>query len=101
MIKGETPFSPAVAKAALQNYNSVGYAFGDYFPAGSDKGDTSASPRIWEEMAAFQAEIARFRDDAQAALDSEPATLEAFQAAMGTMGRHCQTCHENYRIKRN
>lgn len=101
MIKGETPFNPAVAKAALQNFNSVGYAFGDYFPAGSDQGDTRASPKIWEEMAAFQAEVARFRDDAQAALDSKPETLEAFQTAMGTMGQHCQSCHEKYRLERN
>ena len=101
MIKGEIPFSPAVAKAALQNFNSVGYAFGDYFPPGSGQGDTRASPRIWEEMDAFQAEVARFRDDAQAALDSNPQTLEAFQAAMGTMGQHCQSCHEKYRLERN
>jgi len=101
MIKGETPFHPAVAKAALQNFASVGYAFGDYFPPGSDQGDTRASPRIWEDMAGFQQAVTQFRQDSEAALASEPATLEAFQAAMGTVGRHCQSCHEDYRLERN
>ena len=53
MIKGEIPFNPVLAESALRTFNAVAYSVGDYFPEGSDKGDTRASPKIWEEMAEF------------------------------------------------
>jgi cytochrome c556 len=97
MIKGETPFSAAVAMAALQNFEGVGYAFGDYFPEGSDQGETRASPKIWEEMEEFQQYLADFREDAAAGVAAKPETLEAFQAAIGAVGENCQRCHEEFR----
>lgn len=97
MLKGEVPFDARVAMAALQNFEAVGYSFGDYFPPGSDQGDTRASPKIWEEMAEFQQYIADFRQNAADAIAAKPATLEAFQTAMGSIGENCQTCHEEFR----
>jgi len=97
MIKGEAPFSAAVAMAALQNFEAVGYAFGDYFPEGSDQGETRASPKIWEEMEEFQQYLADFREDAAAGVAAKPETLEAFQAAVGAVGENCQRCHEEFR----
>ena len=97
MIKGETPFSPAVAASALRTFNAVAYSFGDYFPEGSDQGETRASPKIWEDMAGFQAVLAEFQADTDAARQADPQTLEAFQAAMGEIGQNCQNCHQNYR----
>jgi cytochrome c556 len=97
MVKGEVPFSPAAANSVLSNFRAVGYTFGDYFPEGSQTGDTRALPRIWEDMAGFQAELADFRADAEAAIAAKPETLEAFQAAFATLGQDCQSCHEKYR----
>ena len=97
MIKGEIPFDARVAMAALQNFEAVGYSFGDYFPPGSDQGDTRASPKIWEEMAEFQQYLADFREDAAAGIAAKPETLEAFQTAMGAVGENCQRCHEEFR----
>ena len=97
MLKGEIPFDARVAMAALQNFESVGYSFGDYFPPGSDQGDTRASPKIWEEMAEFQQYIADFRQNAADAIAAKPATLEAFQTAMDSIGKNCQTCHQEFR----
>src|SRR3712207_44272 len=51
MVKGEVQFSPAAASSVLSNFRAVGYTFGDYFPEGSQTGDTRALPRIWEDMA--------------------------------------------------
>jgi cytochrome c556 len=99
MIKGEVPFSPAVAQAALRTFNAVAYSVGDYFPAGSDQGKTRASPKIWEDMAGFQARLAEFQADTDAARQADPQTLEAFQAAMGEIGQNCQACHEAYRLQ--
>lgn len=97
MIKGDIPFNAAVAMSALQNFEAVGYSFGDYFPPGSDQGDTRASPKIWEEMAEFQQYITDFRNNAAAAITAKPETLEAFQAALGPLGQNCQQCHQEFR----
>ena len=98
MIKGEIPFSPAIANAIFRGIHAVGYTFDDYFPEGSETGETRASPRIWEDMEGFQAAVDKLRDDAQAAIDAKPETLEAFQTAFGTVAENCQACHEEYRL---
>jgi cytochrome c556 len=97
MIKGEVPFDARVAMATLQNFEAVGYSFGDYFPEGSDQGETRASPKIWEEMAEFQQYLADFREDAAAGVAAKPETLEAFQTAIAAVGENCQTCHQEFR----
>ena len=101
MIKGEVPYNPAIALATLKSFNAVFYSFGDYFPAGSDQGDTSASPHIWEDMAGFQKILADLRTHTDAAIGTPPQDLQAFQAAIGPIGQGCQSCHEEYRLKNN
>jgi cytochrome c556 len=101
MIKGEIPFSPAVAEAALRTFNAVAYSFGDYFPEGSNQGETRASPKIWEEMAHFQEYLANFQQDTDAARQAKPQDLEAFKTVMATIGQNCQECHEDFRLEEN
>jgi cytochrome c556 len=97
MVKGEIAFDPRIAMAALQGFEGVGYAFGDYFPEGSDQGETRASPKIWEEMEEFQQYLAEFRDASAAAVAAKPESLEALQAVLGPIGDGCQQCHEEFR----
>lgn len=99
MIKGEIPFNAAVAQAALRNFNAVAYTFGDYFPEGSDQGDTRASPKIWEEMAEFQQYLADFQADTDAARAADPQDVAGLQAAMAEIGQNCQQCHEEFRLE--
>lgn len=101
MVKGEIPFDPRIAQAALQSFNSVAYSFGDYFPEGSDKGDTSASPAIWQNMAEFQKDLAKFQADTDAATKAKPQDLESFKAALGPIGQDCGDCHEEFRLKKS
>jgi len=101
MIKGEIPFSVAVAQSALRNFNAVAYSFGDYFPEGSDQGDTRASPKIWEEMAEFQQYLADFQADTDAAREADPQDVEALKTAMAEIGQNCQQCHEEFRLEEN
>jgi cytochrome c556 len=101
MIKGETPFSAAVAQSALRTFNAVAYAYGDYFPAGSDQGDTKASPKIWEDMAGFQTTLAAFQQATDEARQMDPQSVEDLQAAMGLIGKSCGGCHETYRLPMN
>ncbi len=102
MIKGEIPFDPKVANLVLATANAVSHSFGNFFPEGSDSGmDTTASPKIWEDMGGFSGRIAELQADTQAAFDAKPADLEAFKAAFGSIAENCKGCHENYRVKKN
>ena len=101
MLKGEIPFSPVLAEAALRNFNAVAYSVGDYFPAGSDKGDTRASPKIWEEMGEFQEYLTNFQKNTDAARQAKPQDLESFKTVMATVGKSCQECHEDFRLEQN
>ena len=102
MLKGEIPFDPKVAMLVLATANGVSHSFGNFFPEGSDTGmETTASPKIWEDMGGFSGRISELQADTQAAFDSKPADLEAFKAAFGSVAENCKGCHENYRVKKN
>ncbi len=104
MLKQEIPYSPAAGKAVLAAFDATALTFGDYFPEGSSEGDTRASPKIWEDMAGFTAELEKFRSSAlagyQAGGKDGPADLAAFQAAVGPVFDSCKTCHESYQLPR-
>lgn len=106
MLKGEKPFDPVAAIAVLRTANAVATTFGDYFPAGSETGgETRASPKIWQDMEGFNAKLAEFRKDTEAAvadLPSEPAMYgpEEFKAAFAAVAENCKSCHEAYRLEK-
>ncbi len=98
MLKEETPFSAAVAKSVIMTMHAVAYSYGDYFPAGSDTGDTKASPKIWEDAAGFAAALAKFQKDTDAAVAAKPEDLDSFKAAFGQMASNCKACHDAYKL---
>ena len=103
MLKGDLDYNPAVAKSAIMTLRAVSHSYGTFFPEGSDKGDTKASPKIWSDHAGFEAELAKFQADADAAAKAAgkdgPADLDAFKAAVTPVFSHCKTCHQDYRLK--
>ena len=103
MLKGDLDYNPAVAKSAIMTLRAVSHSYGSFFPEGSDKGDTKASPKIWSDNAGFEAELAKFQADADAAAKAAgkdgPADLDAFKAAVTPVFSHCKTCHQDYRLK--
>lgn len=100
MIKGETPYSPAIANAVFATLNAVSHTYGDYFPEGSTNAESVASPKIWEDMAGFEEELAKFQEATVAGVAAKPQDIEAFKAAFGQIGQSCQSCHEGYRIEK-
>jgi cytochrome c556 len=102
MLKGEIAFEAKAADAAIRTLNAVAYSFGNYFPAGSETGmETRASPKIWEDMAGFEAKLVQFQKDTDAAAAAKPADLDAFKAAMGPVMGNCKGCHETYQLPKN
>ena len=100
IAKGETPFDAAKAKELLKVYVDAAAKMPALFPEDSKTGgDTSAAPKIWEDMAGFKAGFAKLSADATAA---EAATDQAsFAKAFGTVAGNCKSCHEAYRIKKS
>lgn len=103
IVKGEKPFDAAVVLAALTSLNESAQKIdvAVLFPAGSDKGgDTIASPKIWEDPAAFQAKVEKFKADTAAAVAAAPKDVDALKAQFGAIGSNCGGCHEAFRIKK-
>jgi cytochrome c556 len=103
IAKGEKPFDAAAVLAALQTLNDDAQKLdvAVLFPAGSETGgDTTASPKIWEDPAGFQAAVDKFKADADAAVAAPPQDAAAVGATVGALGKNCGGCHETFRIKK-
>lgn len=104
VMKDEVAYSPAVGKAVIEAWNATALAYGSFFPEGSaDPARSHASPKIWEDMAGFEAEIARFQANVAAAREVSgrggPADKAAFAAAVQPVFDNCKSCHEAYRTE--
>ena len=103
VAKGEADFDAAAVLTALQalQVNAEKFDADALFPAGSDKGDTTASPKIWEDMAGFKAAEDKYLADVKAAAAAAPADVDALKAQVNTIGGDCGTCHQTYRVKKS
>ena len=71
------------------------------FPAGSDFGETTVLPVIWEKPDDFAAAVKQFQDAAQKMADAgKSGDMALVGAAMGDLGKSCKNCHENFREKK-
>ena len=102
IAKGEKPFDAAAVLAALQGLAANGDKFNveALFPAGSDKGDTKASPDIWTNLGDFQ----KLDNDTINAANKLEASakggdMKAVAADFGDLGKTCGACHNKYRLK--
>lgn len=71
----------------------------EYFPSGSDTGDTKARPIIWSQFDKFttlagNAEAAALELAALADGGAEPKELGA---GLGKLGASCKSCHMNFK----
>ncbi|RCS23543.1 cytochrome C [Phyllobacterium salinisoli] len=103
MIKGEKPFDAAAASGALTKLNEFAQKIDvdALFPEGSDTGETTASPKIWEDMPGFKAKADKFEADAAAAAAADPKDLDSLRAQFKTVAANCSGCHQDFRVKKN
>ena len=102
IAKGEADFDAAAVLTALQalQVNAEKVDVDALFPAGSDSGDTTASPKIWQDMAGFKTTNEKYVADVKAAVAAAPADVYALKAQVNTIGGDCGTCHQTYRVKK-
>lgn len=100
VAKGDKPYDAAAVLTALQalDANAKKFDIEALFPAGSDTGDTKASPKIWEDMAGFKAAHEKYSTAVAAAVAANPQDLAAFQPLFGAIGEGCGSCHSAYRM---
>ncbi|WP_343313880.1 cytochrome c [Brucella sp. BE17] len=103
MVKGEKPFDADAALAALEKIEADAKKLDvdALFPEGSDKGDTEASPKIWEDKDEFTKHVEKFRTDASTAAAAKPQDLDALKLAFQQVAPNCGSCHQAFRIKKN
>jgi cytochrome c556 len=101
MVKGEQPFDLAKAKKVLATYEDAAGKMPNLYPANSKTGgETTAAPKIWEDMAGFKAAFTKFGTEAKAA-QAAVKDLDSFKAQFGAVMKNCGGCHETYRIKKS
>jgi cytochrome c556 len=100
MIGGAQPFDATAAAQSARTIAEDMDRFPTLFPEGSDLGDTSASPAIWEKMEEFKALAAKAAQDAKAAEAAAAQGLDAFKTAFAAVGGSCQSCHGAFRVRR-
>ena len=99
MAKGTTEFKAWGAAAALRGMSYAVHDYGNYFPDGSVGENSTASPKIWEDMAGFKGKLEKFQADIAGAIANPPQEASAIGPIMQTLGGNCKGCHETYRIK--
>jgi cytochrome c556 len=103
MVKGETPYDAAAAKAAAATIVEKANAFdvAAFYPKGTETGgDTSASPKIWADMAGFKSGVEKFRVAAAAQAPNADKGLDQLKAMVGELGKSCKGCHDEYRVQK-
>jgi cytochrome c556 len=102
MFKGEKPYDQATVDAALAQFEGTAKKLPTLFPASvkglKPEGDYSASPKIWEDKAGFDAKIASFAKvvtEAKARIKD----LDSLKANFPGIGKECGACHETFRLK--
>ncbi len=100
MLQGRQPFDLAKVKASLQVYVDSAQKMPGLYPPGTEQGgDTSASAKVWQSKADFDARFAQWGSASRAALTA--ITDEAsFKAEFPKIMQACGACHEVYREKK-
>ena len=102
MSRDRKPYEQAEVDAALTELEKIGGNIGALYPESSKgvagKGDYSASPKVWDDKAGFEARIADFN---KAVTDQKGkiTSLDQLKAAFPAMSRTCSGCHETFRLK--
>lgn len=102
IAKGEKPYDQATVDAAMAQFEETVQKFPTLFPDSTKGlkpgGDYSASPKVWDDKAGFNAQVASFSKavgDAKGKIKD----IDSLKATLPTIAKQCGGCHETYRVK--
>ncbi|AZG74248.1 c-type cytochrome [Shewanella livingstonensis] len=98
MLKGKKPFDAAIFSARADNVAALSKIPHEGFIAGSDKGDTEALAKIWQDKADFDSKMTAFQDNAAAlAVAAKSSDRNNIKQAFANTGKSCKGCHDVYK----
>lgn len=98
MIKGELPYDAKKVAAAFDQWARTAKEFGNLFPENSKTGhDTRALPKIWEDRAEFNKDLANLGKDVAAQRAKATENLAGLKQAWAVIGHDCNECHQEFR----
>lgn len=100
--KGDKPYDQAAIDAALNVLEDTAKKLPALYPDGTKglktDGDFRASPKIWENRAGFEAEIAAFAKAVSEA-KTKMKDIDSLKASLPSIGKQCDSCHEGFRLR--
>jgi cytochrome c556 len=98
MLKGKKPFDAAVFSTRADNVATLSKMPHEGFIVGSDKGDTEALAKIWQEKADFDSKMTAFQGNAAAlAVAAKSSDQNNIKQAFANTGKSCKGCHDEYK----
>ena len=102
IVKGDKPYDQAAVDAAFAQFEDTAKKLPTLFPDSAKglkpDGDYSPSPKIWENKAGFEADIASFSKTVSEA-KAKVKDLDTLKASFPAIGKSCGGCHEGFRLK--
>ena len=97
MLRGDAEFDAATLQESLAVYADASARLGDLVPPGSEGG--KAASAIWEDPDGFAAEIQKWQEAVDAAIEANPQDLAAARPVVSPILQSCKSCHDGYRIE--
>jgi cytochrome c556 len=101
MSKGEVAFELDKAQDVLKTYAAAADKMHTYFPESAKTGgETTASPKIWENRADFRKRFDDWAADIKKAA-ANTKDLDTFKTEFANVTKACGSCHQAYRVSRS
>lgn len=98
MMKGKKPFEAATFAMRATNVAALSKFPFEGFIAGSDKGETEALAKIWQDRADFDTKMKTFQENAAIlATVAQKGDQAAIKQAFMDTGKSCKSCHDVYK----
>jgi cytochrome c556 len=109
MVRGQAPFDQAKVNAAFDQIIASSKTFPTLYPVNAKPGAKtsaspddkySASPKVWENKADFEAKNADLAK-VVTSVRGNVKDLDSLKVAAEQVGKACDACHETYRLRAN
>lgn len=101
IARGQQPYDAAKVMATLEEMSKNAETdVSVLWPAGSETGDHTSAPKVWQDPSAFEAAVDKYQSDVDAAVAAKPQDIDAFRPLFGAITSNCGACHEDFRVKR-
>lgn len=104
MLKGQEPYDPAKVDQAFVQLIDTAKKLPALYVAGTEGAtrpgsDYFASPKIWQNKPDFDARFAKYSEELATA-KAKVKNLESLKEAFTIVRKSCDSCHDNYMVRK-